>query len=471
MTWGDQAVRSVRLIAITPLLLTKFDTSEIAAWYLFSSLIFFSDLIGKRVHLTFSRMIAFAMAGATDLSPITQRRERVNSEPNWSLVERTYATTGFLNAILSLLATGISLLMGLYGLQAVAESSSNPEAIWGAFAVFVFSHAISFLFQRYGVALNGLDKVAMVNRWNAVFGLLSITAGFVALSLDVGILGLAVVMQGLSLLGVVRLKWLLQRVEGGRFRTFKAYRVDLEIVKWARAPFFKGLVVLLANSVLLQLATVIYARVAAVDATASLAFSLRMLLTIRQVCEAPFNSHMPKMSRLLAQGDLAALRKIAEKRIMLAQSLFAIGIILLGFLGPIALALLNSNASFVSVEEYFILASLLFIQRTLMFHVMLSAVGNSFVCFKETVVAAITTVALIFGLIPSWGIYGLCVAVFVPQLLILNIRPLMAICWQMEANWWSFLKRSSGVPLVVLFALMTIAVIAKLIVALGYYIA
>lgn len=67
-TWGNQAVQALRLLAVTPLILVAFDTTEIAAWYLFGSLTFFGSIISQRVGLTFSRMIAFAMGGATDLA-------------------------------------------------------------------------------------------------------------------------------------------------------------------------------------------------------------------------------------------------------------------------------------------------------------------------------------------------------------------------------------------------------------------
>ena len=84
-TWGNYGIQSLRLLLVTPLILTRFDETEIAAWYLFASLNFFGTIIGQRLGLTFSRMFAFAMGGASNLAPIKGAREQEN-EVSFSLI-------------------------------------------------------------------------------------------------------------------------------------------------------------------------------------------------------------------------------------------------------------------------------------------------------------------------------------------------------------------------------------------------
>ena len=69
-TWGNYATQSLRLLLVTPLILTRFNETEIAAWYLFASLNFFGAVVSSRLGLTFSRMFSFAMGGADNLAPI-----------------------------------------------------------------------------------------------------------------------------------------------------------------------------------------------------------------------------------------------------------------------------------------------------------------------------------------------------------------------------------------------------------------
>ena len=76
MKWGNQGVKSLRFLLVTPLILTRFNETEIAAWYLFSSLNVFASIVSQRLGMTFSRMFAFAMGGSDDLSPIRGQRAK-----------------------------------------------------------------------------------------------------------------------------------------------------------------------------------------------------------------------------------------------------------------------------------------------------------------------------------------------------------------------------------------------------------
>jgi hypothetical protein len=117
-TWGKFLAQSLSLFAVTPLLLTRFDESEIAAWYLFASLNFFGTVLSQRLGLTFSRMFAFAMGGASNLSPITGKREQENDgKPNWTAFERAYGTIGSINLAVGWVNVLIAFGMGWYGLN------------------------------------------------------------------------------------------------------------------------------------------------------------------------------------------------------------------------------------------------------------------------------------------------------------------------------------------------------------------
>ena len=97
-TWGNLGAQSLSLLSVTPLILTRFNEAEIAAWYLFASLNFFGLVVTGRLSLTFTRMLAFAMGGASNLEPITGKTERVkNGQPNWYAFERAYGTVSSLN--------------------------------------------------------------------------------------------------------------------------------------------------------------------------------------------------------------------------------------------------------------------------------------------------------------------------------------------------------------------------------------
>src|SRR5690606_33985190 len=128
-------------------------------------------------------------------------------------------------------------------------------------------------------ALKGMGHVALSNRWAMIFSFLAILASFIALTLGANIWQLALVTQCFVLIGILRSRTLLRWVNDKRPREFRGFALDNQIIRWASEPFFKGLAVNLANSGIIQLGAIIYARHATVADAAAFMFTLRMLLT------------------------------------------------------------------------------------------------------------------------------------------------------------------------------------------------
>ena len=120
-------VSSLRFVILTPLVVTRLTEVEIAAWYLFGSLNFFGEMIQGRLGVSFSRMFAYGMSGADDLSPI--RRQRTTHKemgPNWSVLERAYGTIGRLNLFTSFTTFGVALILGWFALGELASGKRKP---------------------------------------------------------------------------------------------------------------------------------------------------------------------------------------------------------------------------------------------------------------------------------------------------------------------------------------------------------
>src|SRR5688500_14457591 len=120
--WGSQIVGPIRLLAVTPLLVTRFSSEELSAWYLFGSAAGFCGILAGRVAYSFSQMIAFGMGGARDAKPIARTRIlSENAGPNWELVERVFATMGSINVLLSLATVAASAILSGWALFGVLD--------------------------------------------------------------------------------------------------------------------------------------------------------------------------------------------------------------------------------------------------------------------------------------------------------------------------------------------------------------
>jgi len=463
-SWISQLAQALRLIALTPILLGKFDEVEIAAWYLFASLIFFSEIVNSRVDLTFSRMIAMGMGGASNLTPLkekTVRRKQSNSSPNWQSIERAYGTIGILNAGLVIFAALSAVLLGIYALENLTENAGNPEEIWLAFFIFLVVKLCADLFRRYNIMLIGMGYVALNARWSSAFSVMSTLVGVAVLYFGGNIWQLALAMQSLILLNVFRVRYLVNHLEGGVVKTFKGRRFDKEVFEWAFEPFWKGGLLTVANYGALQFANVLFTRNHDAGVVASYLFTLRMLDTGKRLSSVPFYSQGPAMSRKMSQGEISFLGAMIPKRIALCTSLFALGSAALMFLGPLLLGLVSSNIDLMAPRQMIILCVAMLINQYILYSSYVTAMVNDIVCFKSILLSGLISFILLPILIPTMGFLGMMIACFVPQILLVNIRPSLIAADRLDLAPGQFFMRTGAlsamlmvvsVVLVIMFA-------------------
>lgn len=383
-------------------------------------------MISGRVGLTFSRMIAFAMGGATDLSPIKNEvQKRANGQPNWPLIERAYATTGALNALLALLVALLALGMGWYGLEVMLTDYRDARGVWAAFTVVIFSQSVVFWFQRYQIALKGMNYVALSNRWDVVFSLLSVIGGVVVLHLGGSIFQLAQTMQGIVLLSVVQNRFLLRSLEEGNFKHFKAWKLDRQMLTWAWEPAWRGFVVSFANSGTFQIAAVFCARYLSVGEAASILLTMRLANTLQGMSNAPLMSHTPRIARLFSEGNIDNLSIFISRKLFICQTAFAASLVSLAILGPLALEWMDANAELISAELMSAFALFLLVNNFLRLALIIPAAANHIVCVERQIISLAIALPVLYVLMPVLGIWGLIIGIFIPNFIILNSVPVV----------------------------------------------
>ena len=423
-TWGNFAAMSLRLLLVTPFILTCFNETEIAVWYLFASLNFFGTVVTQRLGLTFSRMFAFAMGGSSNLAPIKEKPNQENGgQPNWNAFGRAYGTIG----LLCLLIAGVNVLiavgMGFFGLQNLLEGYDAVGVIWLAFGLIQGSSLLSFIHLRYSIAIYGMNYVALGNRWGIVFSLLSVAAGSLTLLLGGGIVALVVSMQSVSLLGILRNRFILKVIEEGRVMGFRAYRFDREVFGWAWPPIWKGFIGQFGMQGSLQFAAIIYTAYGSKLEIASFLFAMRMMQTITQVAQAPFSSVQPMMSRLRAAGETVKLRALIKQRIAASLGLTLTGVAVGAVFFPVALDLIEAKLTFIPVMAWLVFGALTLLSRFNVLCCAVSAIGNEMVYYWEMAASAVLSVCFLLLIKNQWGVIGPIIASLVPMIFILHVRP------------------------------------------------
>lgn len=425
--WANQGADAVRMVVLLPLLLASFDSVQVAVWLLFASLAFFSDTINYQLSQAFSRAIALAYGGASDLSPILPgEKPRGTGEANWPLIEKLYGTIGSLNRLLSAFGVLLTFAIGFFAIKGIVADYSAASQVWIAFAIMLGGQFVQQNFRRYAVALRGLNQVALTNRWQAVFSLISALAGAVAIKLGANIVGIALVTQIFVIIGVLRLRFFLWRVEDGRFQGLASKGWDKPILRWLWAPFWRGLVQVIANRGGVKGAVIVYAHHADPISLSALLLALRVLEMVEKVAMAPLTNHVPKFSRMLAAGELTKLRQGFGRAAIQCQVLLIGGCIALGLFAKKALILIKADITFIPLHTFALLASLFILVSTIRQSLIISSIGNRVLAVRELTLAAILSLCLSPLLIPTYNIVGFALAAYLPVILLVNIHPLKA---------------------------------------------
>ena len=426
--WTVKLIKPLRLLLVTPLILTQFSLSEQAAWYLFASIGFFGQIVTSRVNLTFSRMISMANGGAINLSPIKEKRNIVVSTEkttNWKGVLRVYNTITMLIVLIVVLIFVINSSIGYFTLREICRGITSEEAkiIWISFIIMRMGDFIGQAATPPAVALTGLNHVALVNRWTTIFQFISVIAGYIVLMMGVGMIGLTIVMQSVVVVGLFRNYWLTRIVNEGRLWKGWKPKWDKEVFAWAWQPLWKGFIAEFAKSGVLHMTGIIFAFYASTAGLASYLFSVGIARTIQSFSMAPFSSQMPRFAKMMAQNKLKELRMVFNKRVALAQFLLCCGFIAVSLVGPLLLTLIESENTFLPVLQWLSLGGLFLYERFNTYCLAICAAGNNIVLVWSQVLAGASAIGLMFFLIPHLEVWGILISLALPALVVMNIRP------------------------------------------------
>lgn len=446
-SWGNKIAASARLFLVLPLLLNRFDEVQLAAWLLFGSILFFSGLVAAQSNLVLSRMISVAFGGAKDLGVISSdRRPETSGVPNWSLIDRLYGSMGWIHLVNGLLGGGIALLLGWFSLSALILDYADATSIWTAYAIFLLGQFLVQVFARYTATLRGVNQVALTNRWEALFALISAIAGGLTLWLGGGIIHLAIVMQSFLLIGVLRQWALLMYVVEPRFKTVAVWGIDRQIISWVWEPLWRSFIRSIANRGSSKVAVVVIARHADPSLLSSLLLSLRLLETIEDIAVTPMASHVPRFGRLLAQGEVERFRSGVCRALRLSCFVQVAGILAIAYCGYVGLNLIGSESKLLGQTLFLILAFAHLLASQIRQSLMITVIGNNIIAVGRLTFSAVLSALLAIVLVPAYPIFGFVISAYLPLVFILNLYPLNIGCQLMQVATGQFICRTTLVP-------------------------
>ncbi len=410
MTWGSFLSRPLSLVIVLPLLLTRLSTEEIAVWYLFMTIVGLQMLVDIGFSPSFSRGIAYALGGAA-VGDLRRPARPGTGTPNLPVFFFIFSSMSGIYTRLAIAWPGVLLILGSAAVARPISLLSEPRPAWAAWAVILVVSTVTIWGNAYSAYLQGINRVALLRRWEMLSSLGAITTSFCVLLFGGRLLALVLAHQGWQLLNVLRNRWLARTVDDGRWARIPNHGRDPEVfgAVWPSA-WRSGLGVLMSYG-LIQASGILYAQVGAAAQVASYLLALRLIQTVSQFSQAPFYSKLPVLARLFSEGRKQDLLALAKRGMRWAHWSYVAGFLGLGLLGTPLLHLIGSNADFPSRPLWALLGLAFFIERYGAMHIQLYSTTNHIIWHIANGVTGVIYVVTSLLLFQHIGVYAFPVGI------------------------------------------------------------
>lgn len=416
MTWGSLSTRLLSITLVLPLALVKFSPAEIVIWQLFATLSVLLLLLDFGLAPTFSRMLAYANGGASiaDLASMQEKRKQTTTSTNPQTLLTVYGTLRWLYLRFGLVTT---ILLGIGGTFALLKPMSElPDAsdAWLAWAVAVSTSLAAIWAQVFGSALQGLNQIAVMRRWQILTSTGQMASSFLVLLLDGGLLTLVISNQVWLVFNTWRLRRLLYSMRPELAKAPSTPNPEVTGILWP-AAWRSGVGILMSNGII-QLSGVLYSQVAPAAEVAAYLLALRIMTVIKEFCAAPFYSKLPRLAELQASGQRDEQLQLARRGMSWSLWVYALGTVAVTFGLPIALELTGSQTQFVSALFWCVMSLAFFAERVGALHIQLYSLTNHIVWHIANGVTGVLMMGLAVAFYLWQGAIGLPLAMLVANL-------------------------------------------------------
>lgn len=403
-TWGSLLVRLGSMVVVLPLVLVRLSPAEVALWQLFTTLFLLALMLDFGLAPTFARMLSFARGGASlaDMHNMAQRSAVVPRQADPAVLVALLSALRWLYPRMALGAVLLIGLLGTAGLLRPVAQTADAQTAWLAWTVVLASTGVGLWGGVYTAALQGMDRIAPMRRWEVATGLAQIASSTAVLALGGGLLALVVASQAWVVVGALRNRWLLARSFPALFAVAPARQTEVLRLLWAPA-WRSGLGVLMSHG-LIQASGLVYSQLAPAAEVAAYLLALRLVMVISQFCQAPFYSKLPRLAELHAAGQRSEQLALAQRGMRLAYWVYAVGVLAVAFAFAPALQAIGSRTSFVSSDVWILLSLSFLAERFGAMHLQLYSLTNHIVWHIANGVTGLGMIILAILLYPKFSV-------------------------------------------------------------------
>lgn len=377
-TWFSLGVQSLNLFLVTPMLLTIFNSQEIAVWYLFLMVISFQNLLDFGFGSTFSRFISYSRSENFGLVPKDKKEILVYNKTTiieFTLLSRVIGLMTFIYKYLLIIFLFILLIFSFF-LYRPINLLNQPAEGWYAWVFILTVTLYSFWGEIYVSFLIGLNNVSQYYRITGIFSSLSNLFSMLILIFIPSLLNLVIINQSTKIIRILTVSYICKNKYAGIYKKVKKNKFDKELFAHIWPSSWRSAIGRISSYSLIQLSGLFYAQVGSSQDIANYLFSIKIFEKIRTFSQAPFYSKIPKLAKLYSDNKLKEQLEYARKGMIISYWVYIFPIFIVIYFGNDILGLISANAKFVSLKLLSIFSIAFLFERFGAMHIQLISTTN-----------------------------------------------------------------------------------------------
>lgn len=415
-TWASLGTQSLNLILVLPLILNRLSPENITLWYLLSSLLSLQIVFKFGFSPTFVRLFSYASSGVSpsmmcDLVTAVDAESPGDGKMDKSSLAAVCATQ---RQIFLRLVCAAFLGLGLIGTwtlwRPISLTNTTGEA-WMGWAVVLMATLVRIYGSTYESFLIGLNKVALVARWQVLCNLLTSVTLMIVLLVFPNLLALILANQAWLIVNVFRNRWLCRKVSGGSYGDWSSGPRSSQVWKAAWPASWRSGLGHSISEGSKQALGLVYAQFGEPAAVAAFLLAMKLVQSLDLFAMAPFYSALPLFNKLRAEGRLVELNLRSATRMQLALWSFVVAFACLTLFGPTIIYVVRSEVLFPSTNLWMVLGLAYFIHRFGAMHIQLYSTTNRIIWHWANGGMGLLTVVISLALLPVCGELAFALAI------------------------------------------------------------
>lgn len=319
----------------------------------------------------------------------------------------------------------------------------DPSEGWKTWAVIVFSVLYTSYVARYRVYLRGRGQLALEQRISAIIALLCLASGTVALLCTESLFETFLAIQFFHVLGSFLMVSMAYFYESRRMMKLTSFGWDRELFSHILGPCWRTAVAVVSSVGVSRMSGLLLAQFIGPVALAPFLFAQRAVDFSSQLLSAPVMTQQPLLPRLRAQGKIAEIASIMQRRILFSLSSLALCLYFFGLVAQYLINFIGSNMEFLDPHIWFLYVIFALYDRFTAYNTLIYSSTNHIYFWGHALVSGALTLILSIMLVPDYGFVGFLISAILSRLLVFRIEPTIRSCKSLEIPSKEFLLKTT----------------------------